>query len=243
MSNDVLVIDPFAKTVELHALQPGRSILDQIRDLVGCQLLTTIKPAPQTILWLDNLGLLKGEAQRFWRMRDSAVRFAGRTVMTGVDRDGMPLPVSLNVEVFRQAIDWCEGARIERLWEELHVEQTDMGPWPRVIPMVEFAGDPPRVEEVQIAPEAKYEVPASELPVIAGPFVTRYWIVFEDDEKDDFHCRERLTNDDGQGDWTGKEARFDSLDEVQGYATSLGLKFVLREKKDPPGVAGTMVQP
>jgi hypothetical protein len=239
MSNDVLVIDPFAKTVELHALQPGRSILDQIRDLVGCQLLTTIKPAPHTILWLDNLGLLKGEAQRFWRMKDSVVRFAGRTVLTAVDRDGMPLPVSLPIEAFRAGIDWCEGARIERLWEELHVEQTDMGPWPRVVPMVEFAGDPPIVEELEIATSGE-ETPLPDPVERAG---TLYWIVFEDDEKDDFHCRERLTSDDGQGDWTGKEARFETLEEVQAYATSLGLKFVLREKKDPAGVAGTMVQP
>ena len=115
-----------------------------------------------------------------------------------------------------------------------------VGPWPRVVPMVSFAGDPPQVEELDMVSEtAAAPVPAE----TAGPFQTRYWIVFEDDADDTFHCRERLTNDDGEGDWTGTEARFETLVEVHQFAIEHGLKFVLREAKDPPGVAGTMVLP
>lgn len=233
MPNTVVVVDPHARTVELQEIvQGGPSIVDQIRDLIGCKLLSTIKPAPQTVLWLDNLGLLKGDEQRFWRMKDSVVRFAGRTVITSVDASGMPLPVMLDVKQFADAIDWCEGARIKRIWEELHVDMhPQMGPWPRVVPMVEFEGEPPEVEELVVIPSGG----AMETPQ------HRYWVVFEDDEQDDFHCRERATTDDGQGGWTGEEARLDTLDEVRAFAEGRGLKFVLREKDDPAGVAGTIV--
>lgn len=237
MPNEVVLIDPHAKTVELHGLDSGRSILDQIRELVGCQLLTTIKPAQKTILWLDNLGLLKGDSQRFWRMKDSPVRFAGRTVLTAVDEHGMPLPVSVDLDAFRRGIDWCEGTKIARVWEELHVEMhPELGPWPRVIPQVEFAGEPPVVEELELfAPPAG----GAEMPgLVTGH---RYWIVFEDETTDDFHCRERTTTDDGQGDWTGEEERFETLDEVRAFAAQRDLHFVLREKDDPQGVAGTIV--
>lgn len=235
MPNEVLVIDPYAKTVELAEIVPGRSILDQIRELVGCQLLTTIKPAPRTVLWLDNLGLLKGDSQRFWRMKDSPIRFAGRTVMTAVDPDGMPLPVSIPLDQFRAGIDWCEGARIARVWEELHVEHhPELGPWPRVIPQVEFAGEPPVVEELEL-----FVPPAGGAEFEMKPHGHRYWIVFEEDV--DFLCRERTTTDDGQGDWTGEQERFESLDEVRAFAAQRDLHFVLREKDDPEGVAGTIV--
>ena len=235
---DVVLIDPFEKTVTLKPIELGGSgsILDQIRDLVRCQMLTTIKPAPQTILWLDNMGLLKGEGQRFWRMKDSPVRFAGRTVMTAVDAHGFPMPVTVDTAQFTSAIDWCEGARIERVWEELHVEMhPELGPWPRVVPMVQFAGSPPEVEELELfVPPQGDEPPVT----MAG---NRYWLVFEDDEKDDFHCRERSTTDDGKGDWTGAEARFETLDEVRRFAGMHDMRFVLREKDDPAGVAGTIV--
>lgn len=231
MKNPFVVIDPFAKTVEEHEILTDRPILDQIRDLVGCQLLATIKPSPATVLWLDNMGLLQGEKQRFWRMRDSPVRFAGRTVMTSVDVHGFPLPVTVDLAAFRRAVDWCEGTKIARVWEELHVEMhPELGPWPRVIPQVEFAGEPPTVEPLELfVPEPK-----------AGTG-HRYWIVFEDETADDFICRERVTTDDGQGNWTGDEERFDTLDEVRAFAAQRDLHFVLREKDDPDGVAGTIV--
>jgi hypothetical protein len=160
--------------------------------------------------------------------------------MTAVDKDGMPLPVDVDLDAFRRAIDWCEGSRIARLWEELHVEHhPELGPWPRVIPQVEFSGEPPTVEELELFVPPRTEI---EMPVIVEKDRQhRYWIVFEDETTDDFHCRERTTTDDGQGDWTGEEERFETLDEVRAFAAQRDLHFVLREKDDPQGVAGTIV--
>jgi hypothetical protein len=239
----VLLVDPFEKTAQLVPLAPGRPLIDQIRELVGCLLLTTIKPAPGVILWLDNLGLLKGEKQRFWRMRDSKIRLAGRTVLTSVDPDGMPLPVVTDVAAFLHGVDWCEDARIKRVREEIVVEHhPEMGAWPRIVPVVDWEGPEPVVEPIlpYVAETPPAAVPAAPESPRAG---TVYWVVFDDDATDGFLARERSI--DGRegvdGTYTGQERAFETLDEVKTFAEKTGLRFELRTPDDPEGVAGTMI--
>lgn len=233
MPRNVVVVDPFTKTVENVPLEEGVPFLDQVRRIVGCQLLVTIKPGPQLVLWLDNLGFLKGDAQRFWRMRDSPIRIAGRTVMSGCDEDGMPLPLNVDPEAVLHGIDWCEGIRIERVREELQVTvDPEMGPWPRVIAKVDFSGPEPVVEEVA---EVEHVMP--------GPIPERrlFWIVYEDDERDDFHVRQRVMEADGTGGFTGEEKRFEALGDVIAFAKEMDMHFELRSPADAPGIAGTIV--
>ena len=242
MPNNVLVVDPFAKAVVLHELEPGRSILDQIRDLVGCQLLTTIKPAPQTILWIDNLGLLKGG--------DAALlAHAGlRRALRRPHRHDRGRPA-------RHA-DAGRGRhgrlRAQHRLVRGRAHRARLGGTARRDAPGDGALAPRRADGRVCRRPAEGRRPGRRAHRGPGPPSCRwsvgnsragYWIVFEDDADDTFHCRERQTNDEGEGDWTGEEARFETLVEVHQFAIERGLKFVLREVKDPAGVAGTMVQP
>lgn len=209
MQRTVVVIDPFEKAVDNVTIAEGTPILDQFRDLLGCVQLDTAVVAAQMVLWVDNLGLLKGKSQRFWRFKDSTQRIAGRAILTRTDTDGMPMPLAVNPEDFAAGIDWCEGVFIERIIEELEADLSELGPYPRVVRKVLWGEEERHV----------------------------FWMVYNDDENDDFVAKERVTD----GDFTGEERRFESLDEVRAFAKEKDLVFTLPDAADSPDIAATLV--
>lgn len=234
MPRYVVLIDPFAKKVENVALdEGGHGLLNQIRDLIGCEHLTTEPMQPGITMWSDNLGMLKGAKQRFWRPRDTTRYIAGRAVLTGVDQDGMPIPLRLDTAQVEASIDWSENARIERIVENLRaLRHPELGPWPVIDREIIWAQDPPTIEEVP-----DYE----EQPLVEREADRKVWVVYEDDEKDDFVCRERLITGDGEAAFTGEERRFEALGDVIAFAKELDMHFEMRSPVDDPSLAGTII--
>jgi hypothetical protein len=228
MARTVVIIDPFDRTVLNVPLVEGRSFLDQIRELIGCVQLDTVPAADHVVLWVDNLGLLKGSAQRFWRFKDSAQRVAGRGILTRTDEDGMPMPMTVDPEDLQRGLDWCEGVSVERIVETLEVEPSRFGPVPRVIRQVIWAGPEPVVAPID-AIEPVASVPAEPRHL--------YWVVYNDEENVDFLAKQR----DPSGGFTGEERRFESLDEVRAFAKEVDLVFTLPEPGDSPIIAATLV--
>jgi hypothetical protein len=234
MPRSVVVIDPFEKTVENVTIEEGKPLLDQLRELIGCVQLDTAGVALHLVLWVDNLGLLKGAKQRFWRFVDSKQRIGGRAILTRTDEDGMPMPLSVVPDDLARGIDWCEDVRVERIVETLEVEPSAFGPIPKVIRQVIWAGPEPTIAEVMpIEPAAT--VPAEERRL--------FWIVYNDDESgnEDFLAKERVMEADGTGGFTGEERRFETLDEVRAFAKEKDLHFALPAPGDSPVIAATLV--
>jgi hypothetical protein len=238
MQNAVILIDPFQRRCELVALQPGRGIMAQIRDLVGAPFVVSVKPAPAVVLWVDHFGMLKGKDQRFWRIASSnAPPFSGRTVATGVDEDGMPTAVPENITAadFEAGLDWCEGVSIKRVRQDLRVEHhPTLGPWPITEMVVEWEAE----EQVVPDPPAAAKSPSA----ANSGASSRYWMIFEDGDAD-FLAKERaISGDEGEeGVFTGREERFETLEEVKAFGEREGLHFILREPGDPEGIAGTLI--
>jgi hypothetical protein len=231
MPRTVVVIDPFEREVRNVPLEEGRPFLDQLRELIEAPQLDTVPVARHMILWVDNLGLLKGKAQRFWRFKDSTQRVAGRGILTRTDEDGMPMPLAVDPAALAIGLDWCEGVAVERIVENLEVEPSALGPVPRVVRQVLWAGPEPLIEPVVIENVSQMET--------RGRHV--FWIVYNDEENVDFLAKERVTEADGGGGFTGEERRFETLDEVKAFAKEKDLVFALPDEGDSPDIAATLV--
>jgi hypothetical protein len=155
-----ILIDPFTKTVE--AWEPTGAWLDALRTVLDCVQVDSVLVQDHICLWFDNLGLLKKKDQRYWRFIDNEHRFAGRAVLTGIDDDGMPTPLPLPPDGAK-GIDWCEGDYPGRVFEELVVEDTPLGPWPRVIRKVVWNHEDP-VIAMPPPPEDPEGVAATDQP-------------------------------------------------------------------------------
>jgi len=234
MPRTVVVIDPFEKTIENVTIEEGRPLLDQFRDRIDAPQLDTMMVADHLVLWVDNLGLLKGQKQRFWRMRDSPLRIGGRAILTRTDQDGMPMPLAVKPDELARGIEWCEDVRVEKVVETLEVEHSRFGPFPRVVRQVVWGGPEPVIEEVPpIEHESQMKVPGRQV----------YWLVYNDDESgdEDFLAKERVSEADGSGGFTGQERRFETLDDVRAFAKEMDLVFTLPEPGDSPIIAATLV--
>jgi hypothetical protein len=159
------IVNPNSKTIEHW--EPKGSFLPSLRDAIGCTQVDSIMIQKNTVAWVDNFGLLK-VPQRFWRFKDSAFRFAGTVIVTGVDPDGMPCNIpDVPFEAMRQQIDWCEGDAVLRVRETLEVTPTEQGPWPRVVRVTDWN----RVIAADMPPQpaqGQYMVAESEMP-LGGP--------------------------------------------------------------------------
>jgi hypothetical protein len=203
-----LKINPHAKTVETW--EPQGPWLDALREVIGCLQVDSVMVQDHICLWFDNLGLLKTKDQRYWRFSDNDHRFAGISILTAVDKDGMPSSLTVPPGDLKAGIDWCEGDEPDRVFEELVVTPTEFGPWPRVTRKVLWrVREPVFTEATPVAPVA--------------------WTLWDDDITDGFKLLGPL----------GDEKIFDSLKDAQGFAQDLGLVEHLREPGDAEGLVAT----
>lgn len=236
-----LVIDPFTKTVRAWQPPPQTPFLEAVRSTLQTTQIDSMMVQKNLCAWCDNFGMLRGE-QRFFRFRESPYRFAGTVIFTGVDPDGMPCDAGKqDLDAIAANIDWEEGLKVDSIREELRVQTTEAGPWPRVIRITEFNREP------QVAaggPQEPYDVRPVQSPLedpesLSGPAraapapvangldhapeepapYKMLWTVVSDDEADKFVATEEEKE---TGRMTGNQAEFQTMADVAAYFHNLG---------------------
>jgi hypothetical protein len=84
------LVDPTARMVT--AIEIEGDFLDSVRREIGASTLDVIAVAEHRFaVWADALGMLK-PGRDFWRFSDAEFRFSGKSLITGLNEDGLPVP-------------------------------------------------------------------------------------------------------------------------------------------------------
>ncbi len=236
-----LVIDPYTKTVRPWQPPPQTPFLEAVRSTLQTTQIDSMMVQKNLCAWCDNFGMLRSE-QRFFRFKESPYRFAGTVIFTGVDQDGMPCDAGKqDLDAIAQNVDWEEGLKVDSIREELRVQPTEQGPWPRVIRITEFNREP---QLPAGGPQEPYDVRPVQSPLedperLSGParaapapvangldhlpepevYLKMLWTVVSDDEADKFVATEEEQE---TGRVTGHRREFTNMAEVAAHFSQLG---------------------
>lgn len=174
---NALLIDPKDKTVTLVELPDGHDeLLAGVRVAIGApQLAIVAVPENHIAVWVDAMGILKKD-RAFWHFNDSDYRFAGRCVITAIDRLGVPhgFPDEIDTDEVKAALIFDPPEVLDRIHEVLVMAPDGSG---AMVPMIHrqviWTDREPGPVPTVVVPEIADEEPE---PEISG------WSIFETDD-------------------------------------------------------------
>ena len=105
-----ILIDPFTETIEMVDYSGD---WEDISELIGCSLFTTIDLGDSDTLYVDDEGLYV-KNQRFFNLKGYPQPLAGRGLVLGYTLDGDSTDSSLTVSQVQDMVSWCpEGLTVE----------------------------------------------------------------------------------------------------------------------------------
>lgn len=140
------VVDPTAKTVVATEIEG--EFLDAVRREVGAMQLQVVPVAEHRFaVWVDAMGLLK-PGRDFWRFSDAEFRFAGKSLITGLSEEGLPVPFpeGATAEDVQNGITWHSSDELLAIEEHVVVVSDEEGrPTPLIARHVRWKESPPIV--------------------------------------------------------------------------------------------------
>lgn len=103
-----ILIDPYAKTITEHQVaytDDNSKTLKAIHDLIQADCFDTMRPAPDHMMFLDDLGLER--QKKFFDWADYPQPLAGRGLILGCNQRGETIACTLTLDYVTGRVHWA----------------------------------------------------------------------------------------------------------------------------------------